>query len=230
MSENDKVIVKLFSVDVHGVIRKKSEVLNSLFELFRDLFESLSQSFTLCATELDSFEFVELHDCGGQVKNIVASFRVSIKSGEQSVECQFPFSFGLVLVLKVVLLELGADIDGGFEFSADVGNVFGACTQSAGNDFAVDVFFGSGDDFIAGHLDQDHKARRSVVELGKLVDFQKCVHDWWENFGKCHKISTVFSQSVEEVLQCREELCVVVGLDSGLGYFSLEFGEGIRVG
>jgi hypothetical protein len=230
LSEDDEVIVELFPVDVHGVIRKKSEVLNSLFELFRNLFESFSESFTLCATKFNSFEFIELHDCGGQVKNIVASFRVSIKSGEKCVECQFPLSFGLVLVLKVVLLELGADIDGSFEFSADVGNVFGTCTQSAGNDFTVDVFFGSGDNLVAGHLDQDHKARRSVVELGKLVDFQKCVHDWWENFRKCHKISTVFSQSVEEVLQCREELCVVVGLDSGLGYFSLEFGEGIGVG
>ncbi len=127
----------------------------------------------------------------------MASFRVSIKSGEQSVECQFPFSFRLVLVLKVVLLKLGTNIDCGFEFSADIGNVLGACAQSAGDDFAVDVFFGSGNDLVAGHLDQDHKARRSVVEFGKLVDFQKCVHDWWENFRKCHEISTVFSQSVK---------------------------------
>ena len=99
------------------------------------------------------------------MKNVVTSFRVSVKSGEKSVESQFPFSFGLVLVLKVVLLKLGTYVNGGFKFSADISNVLSTCTQGAGNCVAVDVLLGSCNNLIAGHLDQDHKTRRSVIEF-----------------------------------------------------------------
>ena len=37
LSENNEVIIELFSVDVHGIVWELSEVLNSFLELFRDL-------------------------------------------------------------------------------------------------------------------------------------------------------------------------------------------------
>ena len=160
----------------------------------------------------------------------MTSFRVSVKSGEESIKSQFPFSFRLVFVFKVEFFKFGADINCSLKFSAYISNVLSTCTQGAGNSVAIDILLGSCNNLIACHFDQDHKTRRSVVEFWKLVNFQKCVHYWWKDLRKCHEVSTVISQSVKELFQSRQELCIVVGLDSCLGYFSLEFRKRICVG
>jgi hypothetical protein len=42
--------------------------------------------------------------------DVLASFRERIKSHEESVGCDFPLVLGLGLILKVSILELGANI------------------------------------------------------------------------------------------------------------------------
>jgi len=111
LSEHNKIIIKLFFVDVHGVIRKLSEILNSLFELFWDLFDSFWKSLTFCTSQLNSLKFIELHDGGCQVKNIMAPFRICVKSWEQGIKGKFPFSLRFIFVFKIVFLKFWANIN-----------------------------------------------------------------------------------------------------------------------
>jgi len=64
------------------------------------------------------------------MKDIMASFTVGIQAREQSIESQFPFAFRFILVLEIVFFKFGTNIDGGFEFSANISDVLCSCTQS----------------------------------------------------------------------------------------------------
>jgi len=129
----------------------------------------------------------------------MASFTVGIQAREQSIESQFPFAFRFILVLEIVFFKFGTNIDGGFEFSANISDVLCSCTQSWGNHAAIDVFTSSGYDFIAGHLDQDDKSGRSVVEFAQLIYFEESVHDGSKNLRKSSEFSSVISQLTKEL-------------------------------
>ncbi len=63
-SEHKEVLVKLFLVDIHSIIREGSEILNSFFKLFWDLFDGLSQGLSFGSSQLNPLELIELHDGG----------------------------------------------------------------------------------------------------------------------------------------------------------------------
>ena len=86
----------------------------------------------------------------------MASFAVGIQSGEQSIEGELPFAFRFIFVLEVVFLEFWTDVNGSLQFSANIGDILGPCTESWSDHATVDIFAGSGDDFVAGHFDQDY--------------------------------------------------------------------------
>jgi hypothetical protein len=147
------------------------------------------------------------------VEDVVASFTVGIKSGEEGVEGEFPLAFGLVLVFEVVFFEFGADVYGGIEFAADFGDVFRAGAEGAGDHASVDVFAGSCDDFVAGLLDQHDQSGRGVVEFAELIDLQEGVHDGREELGHGREFAGVVAELSEELFEGGEVFVVVVGFD-----------------
>ncbi len=88
------------------------------------------------------------------MKDVMASLTIGVKSGEECIESKLPLALRLVLVLKIVLLELGAHINSDLQFAADLSNILSARAQSCGHHAAVDVLVGSGNNLIAGLLDQ----------------------------------------------------------------------------
>lgn len=192
-SKHQEVLVELLLVDVHGVVGEGSEVLHCFFELLWDLFDGVCESFALGSSELDPFEFIELHDGGGEMEYIVTAFAVGVKSWEEGVESEFPLAFWLVFILEVVFFEFGADIDSGLEFATDFCDVFWAWAEGAGYHTSIDVFTGASDDLVAGLFDQNDKARRRVVEFAELVYLQEGVHDGREQLGESGELSSVIT-------------------------------------
>ena len=79
-SKDKEVLVELLLVDVHCVVGKGSEVFNSFLEFIRDLLQCFSECFSFGTSELNSFKFVELHNSGGEMEDIMASLAVCIQS------------------------------------------------------------------------------------------------------------------------------------------------------
>lgn len=110
------------------------------------------------------------------MQNIVAPFRIGIESWEQGIQSELPFSLRKSFVLKVVLLELGANVNSGLKFLTNLPNFFRA-VQSRSNGIAVDVLTSSGNDFVASFLDQNDQSGWSVVKSAERVNFQEGMHN-----------------------------------------------------
>jgi hypothetical protein len=133
------------------------------------------------------------------MKNVMASFTVGIQSREESIEGEFPFAFRLILVLKVILLEFGANINRDLELTANFVDILSTGAQSSCDHTAIDVFISPCDDLVASFLDQNHQSRRSVVVFAHLIDLEEGMHDGREEFRESGEFSSIITNLSEEL-------------------------------
>jgi len=83
--------------------------------LLEDALHGGSQSLTLGVTDLNLLQLVELDDGRSQVHNVLAPLREGVESDEQGIGGDFPLVLDLCLVVEVLFLESGTDIEGNSE-------------------------------------------------------------------------------------------------------------------
>jgi hypothetical protein len=137
-------------------------------------------------------------------------------------------SLCLLLVLKVGVLELGADIKGNSELVVSLLCV--VSLDEVENSKAVDGISAPDDDGVADFSDQDDESGWGIVVLRILPDKQDCLHDWCKEINHFWEIGTGADQIIEEIRESREVLIVFNGLVTGDLYFLLELAEWTSVG
>lgn len=131
--------------------------------------------------------------------DVLASLREGVQSHEESIGGDLPLVLGLCLVLKVGILELGADIKGQSEL---IMSFLGFFVLDESEDlFSIDVVSALVDDGVTDLSDQNYEAGWRVVVLGVGPDQQDHVHDRHEEIWDLCEILSSISQLVEQVQQ-----------------------------
>ena len=123
----------------------------------------------------------ELHDGACQVHDVLASLRERIKSHEQGVGGDFPLVLGLLLVLIVGILELGADIQS--EGKLIIGSFWLISSNESEDGWSINGTSASDDDGVADLSDQNNQSSWGVVVLRVGPDQQDSMHDWDEKIN-----------------------------------------------
>jgi hypothetical protein len=137
-------------------------------------------------------------------------------------------SLCLLLVLKVGVLELGADIKGNSELVVSL-----LCLLSLDeveDSRAVDGISAPDDDSVADFSDQDDESGWGIVVLRILPNKQDRLHDWGKEINYFRKICACADQIIEEICECSQVLIVLNSLVTGDLYFFLELAEWTSVG
>ena len=102
-----------------------------------------------------------------------------------------------MFVLKVGVLELGADIEGNSELVVSLLWLLGL--DKVKDSKAVDGISASNDDGVADFSDKDNESGWGVVVLRVLPDKQDRLHDWSKEINYFRKIGTCANQIIEEI-------------------------------
>jgi hypothetical protein len=137
-------------------------------------------------------------------------------------------SLCLLLVLKVGVLELGADIKGDSELVVSLLCLLGL--DEVEDSKAVDGISTPDDDGVADFSDQDDESRWGIVVLRILPNKQDRLHDWSKEINYFRKICACADQIIEEICECSQVLIVLNSLVTGDLYFFLELAEWTSVG
>lgn len=106
-------------------------------------------------------------------------------------------TLGFLLVFKVGILELCADVKSNSELIMSLLWLFGLDQIKDGK--SIDGISASDDDGVADLSDQDNKPGWSVVVLGVLPNQQNGLHDWCKEVNYFWEIGAGADQVVEQI-------------------------------
>ena len=142
-------------------------------------------------------ELGELHNGAGQVHDILASLGERIKSHEQGVGGDLPLVLGLLLVLVVSILELGANVQS--ESELVIGDLWLIGLDKSEDGWSIDGSTASVDNGVADLSDQDNKPSWGVVMLRVGPDKQNSMHDWNEKVNHLIQLLSCIGELVEQI-------------------------------
>ena len=160
--------------------------------------------------------------------DVLASLREAIESHEEGVGGDLPLVLGLLLVLVVGILELGADVEGKGELV--VGDLWLISTDKPKDGWSINGGTAPVDDGVADLSNQHHKSSWSVVVLGVGPDQENSVHDWDEEIDHVAELLGRVGQLVEQVEKGLKVEEVLGGFRPGDLNLLLELGEWTSVG
>lgn len=119
---------------------------------------------------------------------------------------------GLLLVLIVGILELGADIQS--EGELIIGSLWLIGSDESEDGWSIDGSSASVDDGVADLSDQNNQSSWGVVVLRVGPDQQDSMHDWDEKVNHLIELLSSVSKLIEEIQQGLEIEEVLSGLSS----------------
>lgn len=160
--------------------------------------------------------------------DVLASLGERIKSHEQGVGGDLPLVLGLLLVLVVSILELGANVQS--ESELVISDLWLIGLDESEDGWSIDGSTASVDDGVTDLSDQDNKSSWGVVMLRVGPDEQNGVHDWNEKVNHLIQLLSGIGKLVEQTeegLKVEEILSCLRSCDLN---FLLKLTEGTGVG
>jgi len=90
LAELEELIFEFSAFDIHDIEFNCGESVNRCVELLEDPGNGLGHSLSLCVSDLNLLELVELHDSACQVHDVLAPLGEGIKSDKERVSGDFP--------------------------------------------------------------------------------------------------------------------------------------------
>lgn len=195
MAELEEVVIEFALLDVENVVLDQHKVFHGFGELDVDLHDVGSHRLALGITNFNLLQLAELRDCTSQVHDVLAALGEGVKTHKQGIGGDLPLVLRLAFVLKVGVLEFGADVESKRQLLVRIEGLFvldGLEDLAAVNSGATLL-----NDRVADLSDEHHKSRGRVVILRVVPDEQNGVHNGHEVLSHLREVFRCVAEIVE---------------------------------